>query len=200
MCKRRPAAVLGARWRVRRTPPGSESGACLHRGRSGTWESHRPPWASRGVGDRVLTGPGGVWGFQQAPSPHGSPRTPGAQTVAGHARQAQDAARGWVAVVASPSPGASGAPRPTGPRGGQATSGRACNGQTHARDVARTHRVTRPPWDCTKGQQRLCLRHRMRAWRTSGSVGGAGWATIGSTRHLTASSVRSSLAPASGGR
>ena len=35
------AAVLGALWRVRRTPPGSESGAGLQRGHSGTWESHQ---------------------------------------------------------------------------------------------------------------------------------------------------------------
>ena len=43
VCKRWKAAVLGAQWRVRRTPPGSESGACLQRGNSGTWESHLSP-------------------------------------------------------------------------------------------------------------------------------------------------------------
>ena len=37
------AAVLGALWRVRRTPPGSESGAWLQRGNSGTWESPLSP-------------------------------------------------------------------------------------------------------------------------------------------------------------
>ena len=35
----RKAAVLDATRRVFRTPPGSESGACIHRGDSGTWES-----------------------------------------------------------------------------------------------------------------------------------------------------------------
>jgi hypothetical protein len=39
----RKAAVLGALGRVRRTPPGSESGACIYRGRSGTWESPLSP-------------------------------------------------------------------------------------------------------------------------------------------------------------
>src|ERR671922_2325240 len=39
----RKAAVLDATWRAPRTPPGSESGACLHRGSSGTWESHLSP-------------------------------------------------------------------------------------------------------------------------------------------------------------
>jgi hypothetical protein len=49
------AAVLGALWRVRRTPPGSESGACLQRGHAGTWESHRCPCPharSGGPGDQ----------------------------------------------------------------------------------------------------------------------------------------------------
>src|SRR5262250_1560038 len=60
----RKAAVLGALWRVRRTPPGSESGAWLHRGNSGTWESHVSPCHVPGVGDRVTKGPGVVWGLR----------------------------------------------------------------------------------------------------------------------------------------
>ena len=40
VCSDRKAAVLDAPRRVCRTPPGSESGACVHRGDSGTWESH----------------------------------------------------------------------------------------------------------------------------------------------------------------
>ena len=60
----RKAAVLDARGRVRRTPPGSESGACLHRGSSGTWESHLSPWHIPGVGDRVTKSPGVVWGLR----------------------------------------------------------------------------------------------------------------------------------------
>ena len=56
------AAVLGALGRVRRTPPGSESGACLQRGNSGTWESHLSPCLMTGMGDRLIKGPGVVLG------------------------------------------------------------------------------------------------------------------------------------------
>jgi len=37
---RQKAAVLKALWQVIRTPPGSESGACIQRGNLGTWENH----------------------------------------------------------------------------------------------------------------------------------------------------------------
>jgi hypothetical protein len=60
----RKAAVLGAGGRVRRTPPGSKSGACMHRGSSGTWESHVSPCQTPGVGDRVTKSPGVVWGLR----------------------------------------------------------------------------------------------------------------------------------------
>ena len=50
--RRRKAAVLGARGRVPRTPPGSESGAWHQRGHSGTWESHDAPWGMAGTGSR----------------------------------------------------------------------------------------------------------------------------------------------------
>jgi hypothetical protein len=56
----RTAAVLGAPGRVRRTPPGSQSGACMHKGSSGTWESHRSPCRNPGVGDRATKSPGVV--------------------------------------------------------------------------------------------------------------------------------------------
>ena len=46
----RKAAVLRALWRVRRTPPGSKSRACMHRGSSGTWESHLFPCHIPGLG------------------------------------------------------------------------------------------------------------------------------------------------------
>ena len=77
-----------------------------------------------------------------------------------------------VAVVAAHSTGEGGEVRPKRPTGGKAPSGRAFNGQTHERDSALTNRVTRPPLDCIQGQQKLCLRNRMRELRTYGSVGG----------------------------
>ena len=57
----RKAAVLGAGGRVRRTPPGAKSGACVHRGSSGTWESRLSPCWIPGMGDRVTKSPGVVW-------------------------------------------------------------------------------------------------------------------------------------------
>src|SRR3989442_5635984 len=54
----RKAAVLDALWRALRTPPGSKSGACIHRGSSGTWESHVSPCHIPGMGDRVTKSPG----------------------------------------------------------------------------------------------------------------------------------------------
>jgi hypothetical protein len=60
----RKAAVLQARRLAGRTPPGSQSGACIYRGNSGTWEGHLSPCHTPGVGDRVTTGPGIVWGFR----------------------------------------------------------------------------------------------------------------------------------------
>ena len=65
----RKAAVLGAGGRVRRTPPGSKSGACMHRGSSGTWESHVSPCQTPGVGDRVTKSPGVIWGLQPDDEP-----------------------------------------------------------------------------------------------------------------------------------
>ena len=50
VCSGRKAAVLRAVWRGLRTPPGSESGACMQRGDSGTWESQRSPCVTSGVG------------------------------------------------------------------------------------------------------------------------------------------------------
>src|SRR6266571_1875309 len=60
----RKAAVLDTLGQVSRTPPGSKSGACLHRGSSGTWESHLSPCQTPGVGDRVTKSPGVVWGLR----------------------------------------------------------------------------------------------------------------------------------------
>jgi hypothetical protein len=63
VCKRRKAAILGARGRVSRIPPGSESGACLHRENSGTWDSHLSPCQRPGMGDRVTKSPGVAQGL-----------------------------------------------------------------------------------------------------------------------------------------
>jgi hypothetical protein len=79
----RKAAVLGAPGRVRRTPPGSKSGACRHRGGSGTWESPLSPCHITGMGDRVIKGPGVSGGVDPRTSPYGIPRTTEAGKVSG---------------------------------------------------------------------------------------------------------------------
>jgi len=71
VCMRRKATVLCATWRVHRTPPGSESGACLHRGSSGTWENPLSPCTTPGLGDRVTKGPGVIWGLRPDHEPDG---------------------------------------------------------------------------------------------------------------------------------
>jgi len=63
----RKAAVLSAVWRGFRTPPGSESGACIDRGNSGTWESHPSPGDITGQGDRLTKGPGAGVGASTGP-------------------------------------------------------------------------------------------------------------------------------------
>jgi len=65
----RKAAVLGAGGRGRRTPAGSKSGAGMHRGSSGTWESHLSPCQTPGRGERVTKSPGVVWGLRLDPEP-----------------------------------------------------------------------------------------------------------------------------------
>jgi hypothetical protein len=65
----RKAAVLGATWRVPRTPPGSESRAGIQRGDVGTWENHLAPCDMPGEGDRATTGPGVAWGLPPGHEP-----------------------------------------------------------------------------------------------------------------------------------
>ena len=47
------------------------SGACIHRGSSGTWESHLSPCHTPGMGDRVTKSPGVTWGFRLGHEPSG---------------------------------------------------------------------------------------------------------------------------------
>src|SRR5438093_2059321 len=61
--------------RVHRTPPGAESGACLQRGNSGTWENHLSPSITPGMGDRVTKAPGVTWRLHPGHEPDGTPRT-----------------------------------------------------------------------------------------------------------------------------
>ena len=140
VCTHRKAAVLDAVWRVSRTPPGSESGACLQRGNSGTWESHLPPCFIPGMGDRVTKSPGVAWGLAPGHEPCGdttNERTAG--KVSGNERHVKDPETGRGAVVAAQSTGEGGEVRPKRPTGGKAPSGRASAGGRQGRDIELTN-------------------------------------------------------------
>ena len=119
------AAVLGAVGRVRRTPPGSESGACLHRGNSGTWESHLSPCCIPGMGDRVTKGPGVDWALRPGHEPVWDTTNHGSRQGIGEASDTRSPREGQRAVVAAHSTGEGGEVRPKRPTGGKAPSGRA---------------------------------------------------------------------------
>jgi hypothetical protein len=205
VCKRRKAAVLGTVWQVPRTPPGSESGACLHRGNSGTWESHPSPCTSAGKGgpadQRPWRGPGASTGRRAGNGDHerGKPAR-----YRGRERQAKHPERDRVAVVAAHSTEDGGEVRPKRPTGGKAPSGRASAGRRQGRDFELTNPDHGTPGDC---DARWVL-----AWAAEALLeepyaliahvrvcGGAGWVTTGSTQQPTAYSVRSFVAPASSG-
>src|SRR6266446_1291645 len=71
VARHRKAAIRRALWRVRRTPPGSESGAGMPRGNLGTGESHLSPCIIPGWGDRVTKGPGGTGELPSGAEPSG---------------------------------------------------------------------------------------------------------------------------------
>jgi hypothetical protein len=143
-------------------------GVARDRGRASCLLVSYPAW---GPGDQKPWRGRGASTLPRALEGHHAPRKQA--RYRGGERQAKRPKTGSVAVVAAQSTGEGGEVRPQRPTGGKAPSGRAFNGPTHERDFALTNRVTRPPLDCTKGQQRFCLRNRMRAWRPSGSVGAA---------------------------
>jgi hypothetical protein len=124
VCTHRKAAVLGALWQVRRTPPGSESGAYLHRGNSGTWESHRSPCLQTRTG-----GPGDhrPWRGRRASTrpraQQGQHERAEASKVSGSERRAKQPETGRMAVFAEHSTEEGGELSPTGPTGGKATPG-----------------------------------------------------------------------------
>jgi hypothetical protein len=97
--------------------------------------------------------------------------------------------RGRAAVVAAHSTGEGGEVRPKRPTGGKAPSGRASVGRRQGRDIELTNPDYSMPEDC----KRVAAALREEPYALIAHVrvcGGAGWVTTGSTRHLTASSVR----------
>jgi hypothetical protein len=135
----RKAAVLGATWQASRTPPGSESGACMHRDSLGTWESHLSPGVYPGEGDRATKGPGGTGRLSPGHEPTGdTTNATEAGMGSGSARHAQRPERDMVAVFAAHRTGEGGERRPTGPTGGKATPG-ITSGWTDRREILGEH-------------------------------------------------------------
>src|SRR5262249_17664046 len=152
VCTHGKAAVLSAFWRVRRTPPGSESGACLHRGNSGTWESHRAPGDRPGMGDRATQSPGVGWALRPGHEPGGETTNEGSTPGIGERATSEEPREGQVAVVASHPTVERGEVRPKRPTGGKATSGRAVSEERYTRETRRSPIVSpHPCWTVCMG-------------------------------------------------
>jgi hypothetical protein len=149
VCKRRKAAVLDALWQGCRTPPGSESGACSHRGNSGTWESYLSPCCIPGLGDRVTKGPGVILGAStRTRACKGDHKRTEAGKVSGRRATSEAPRDGEVAVVAAHSTDEGGEVRPKRPTGGKVPSGRASTGGRQGRDIELTNPDNSRPVDC----------------------------------------------------
>lgn len=166
VCSGRKAAVLGTPRRVSRTPPGSESGACFHRGDSGPWESPWSPWGISGVGVPTVEvkTPGGArrrpprlralreQGTQsqrRAPRPRGRRGSTERPRDGPWAVFAEHSTAGWARCA----PGREGgAPMSQGPTGGKAKPGITFSGRTSGRDSGLTNRSHATPENCPTGQ------------------------------------------------
>ena len=94
----RKAAVPSASRQVFGTPPGSKSGACIHRGNSGTWESHLSPCHMAGMGDRQTKSPGVARELPPGYEPETDTTNAGSRQGIGSASDKRSDRR-WVGVV-----------------------------------------------------------------------------------------------------
>lgn len=156
-----------------RAPPGLESGACLPRGNSGTWESPLAPCVYSRTG-----GPGDhrpwreLGSFPPGHAPVRETTTDGSPPGTRDARDKRSNPRGtrWQSSRRI-GPRQVGTRGPRDPRAGRRRRAACPTGGHPGRDSERTHPDTSTPGDCG-GEPRRCVRNRMREWRTSGSVGG----------------------------
>ena len=95
-----------------------------------------------------------------------------ARKVSGNERKSEGPREGQVVVVASHTTEEGREVRPKRPTGGKATSSKASTGYDTRERLRAHHSCQQPPSGLHHGQQRLCLRNRMRELRTYGSVGG----------------------------
>ena len=179
---RRPGGVRPGR----RPPPGAERGAGLHRGRAGTGE--RPGRRVHGpaTGARRTTGPGVARGLPPGAAPAtatthraaGQGSGPRATSDApragpGGSRRGASDRRRW----GTEAHGRAGVVGPS-PRGPDTRERRERTTPDHGRPVDGARAAAARP-----DEPEACMAH-VRV------CGGAGWVTTGSTRQLTASSVR----------
>jgi hypothetical protein len=151
----RKAAVLGAVGRVRRTPPGSESGACIQRGRAGTWESPLAPCHMPGMGDRVTKSPGVPWGPRPGYKPVRDNTNEPRRTRYREARDKRRDLRGAVGQSSrSIVPGKVGHGGPRDPLEGRQRRASRGAGPTDGSYLASTHRPTNTPAPCGAGRPR----------------------------------------------
>ncbi len=115
----RQAAVLKAKWRADRTPPGSENRACMHRDNSGTWEGRMSPCRSRkGMRATGRTKAPGIGVVSRMPisenrEEHGT----------GERAESEGFREGHQAVLADHSTWEGGEPKSKGPTGGKERPG-----------------------------------------------------------------------------
>jgi len=147
----RKAAVLAASWRAGGTPPGSEKAAYVHRGNSGTCESHVSPGGSEGLGSRPIGEIPGRRRGNPAPADGAAATGRGAQTQSGYARYRGDSEErrnrnGHMAVLADHSSDGTAAEAAAPDRRGSATRA------TRRSEGEAGHNV--PPGGNTEGTQR----------------------------------------------
>ena len=137
------------------------------RGRAIGLLDHRP-----GVGDRVTTGPGVVLGASPRSRARKGEHEPREQARSRDASDTRSDPRGtWWPSSRRSVPGKVRNGDPRDPREGRRRRAACPTGGNQGRDFDLTNPDTSTPVDCG-GSQRLCLRNRMRALRTYGSVGG----------------------------
>jgi len=152
----RKAAVLDATWRAPRTPPGSESGACLQRGSAGTGASHLSPGTGGRSGEpadaRTLAWPRGASTEPRAGNGDRARREPARDRAARDTRSVPRGA-GWQSerrLVA----GKVGKRGPSDPRAGRRRRASRGAGPPDGRDPERTHRHTNTPAPCGASRPR----------------------------------------------
>ena len=165
-CTRWKATVLDALGRVFRTPPGSETRACSHRGNLETWESQWFPCVESGVGVptvEVKTPGAGrrLSPLRRAFHKKGTQRKRSDARYRGRRGRTERPRDGPLAVLADHStegrepcaPGREGGePTSQGPTGGKAKPGITFSGRTSGRDAGLTNRLHETPEHCDTGK------------------------------------------------